>query len=780
MDRARQPRPSGLPAELTSFVGRRPELREVKRLLTTTRLLTLTGSGGAGKTRLALRAAAEMSRGFPDGAWLVPLASIQDPMLVTQAVFTALGVQDRSAGWSLSTLAEHLAGQRLLLMLDNCEHLLDGCAVLAGTLVRACPDLQLLATSRQALGVAGEVRMVVPPMSLPHAGDDIPVEQVLSCDAVWLLSERAAGVVPGFTVGAGNAAAVLGLCRRLDGIPLALELAAVRLGSLSLDQLNQGLANELSILGSGNRGADARQQTLEATIGWSYGLLDEQERLLWARLSVFAGGSEEDAVTEVCSDPRLPAGRIAGLLGALMEKSILKRQLRGNSPPRYWLLETMRQYGGQRLRELGEQTVTQKRHLEWIRALGKMAGAWDARQAEMFHRMYRERDNLWAALDFCLRQPGEVAAGAELAQELLAYWSSRGPVSDVRRVLASLIEVTPEDSIPRARLLWVAAAMATSQNDYEASCALASESLRLGTLLKDAEVVGWSLIYVTISRWFAGDVAEAARLNQSALSLARVMQLPQLELATLNLLAYISFASGDLDRVAELGGQGLEKSRARGELWLRALLLNVMSQASWQRGERRRAEALAQEGASCDHALDDRAGLAILLETLASMAAEQTAHERAAVLLGFAQRAREASALTLAEPFRPQHAQSVAVATEGLGQTAFDVAFQRGRAMTIDDGVAFAVEDKHRPQPAPAVKAEPLAVLTRRQLEIARLIAGDLTNRQIAARLFLSERTVETHITNILNKLGLNSRIQLSRWIAGVTEPGLTAAEERP
>jgi predicted ATPase/DNA-binding CsgD family transcriptional regulator len=761
---------SNLPAELTSFVGRRRELREAKHLLATTRLLTLTGSGGAGKTRLALRAAAEMARGFPDGAWLVSLAPIQDPMLVIQAVLNALGLQDRSAGWSLSTLADYLAGKRLLLVLDNCEHLLDGCAVLASTLITSCPGLHVLATSRQALGVAGEVRMVVPPMSLPDADADIAVEQVMSCDAVWLLSERTADVVPGFTVGAGNAAAVLGICRRLDGIPLALELAAVRLGSLSLDQLNQGLASELSILGTGNRGADPRQQTLEATIGWSYRLLGEQERLLWARLSVFAGGFQEDAAITVCADARLPAGRVVDLLGALVEKSILKRQLRGNSPPRYWLLETLRQYGRQRLRDLGEQTVTQKRHLEWIRALAKMAGAWDSRQAEMFHRAYLERDNLWAALDFCLRQPDQVAAGAELAQNLLAYWSSRGPISDVRRVLASLIEVAPEDSIPRARLLWVAASMATSQNDYEASCALALESLRIGTLLKDAEVVGWSLIYVTIARWFAGDVAEAARLNESVLSLARVMQLPQLELAALNLLAYVSLAAGELDRVAEAGGQGLENSKVRGELWLRALLLNVMSQASWQRGERRHAEALAREGASCNHALDDRAGLAILLETLAWMAAEQAAHGRAARLLGFAQRARESSALTLGEPFRPQHAQSVALAVQGLGQNSFDAAFKRGRAMTLDEGVVFAIEDEQPPKPALTVKAEPRPVLTRRQLEIGRLTADGLSNRQIAARLFLSERTVETHVTNILNKLGLGSRIQLSRWMAELGE----------
>src|SRR6516165_1565108 len=518
MDRARQPRPSGLPAELTSFVGRRAELREVKRLLGTTRLLTLTGSGGAGKTRLALRAATDMARGFPDGAWLVLLAPVQDPLLVTQAVFSALRVNDLSAGLSLSSLAEYLAGRRLLLVLDNCEHLLDGCAVLASTLITSCPDLQVLATSRQALGVTGEVRMEVPPMSLPEVGDDMPLEQVVSCDAVGLLAERAAAVVPGFVVDTDNAAAVAGLCHRLDGIPLALELAAVRLGSLSLDQLSQGLAKELSALGRGNRGGESRQQTLEAAIGWSYGLLTEQERLLWARLSVFAGGFEGDAAIAVCADAQLPADQIVNLLAALVEKSILKRQLRG-SGARYWLLDTIRQYGRQRLREFGEQITVQKRHLAWICALAKIAGAWDARQAEAFGQMDRERDNLWAALEFCLRQPGEVAVAAELAQDLSAYWVCHGPLSDVRRILASLTDMTPPESLPRARLLWMTASVAVTQNDYGACAALCEEDLRIGRLLSNAEVVGWSLTYLAVGRWFAGDLAEATRLSQEAITL---------------------------------------------------------------------------------------------------------------------------------------------------------------------------------------------------------------------------------------------------------------------
>jgi predicted ATPase/DNA-binding CsgD family transcriptional regulator len=758
--------PSNLPAEVTSFIGRRQELREVKRLLSTTRLLTLTGSGGVGKTKLALRAAAEMSRGFPDGVWLVLLASIGDPLLVTQAVFGALGVHDLSSGVSLSSLTDYLAGKRLLLVLDNCEHLLDGCAVLVSTITASCPDVHVLATSRQALGVAGEVRMVVPPMSLPAEAEETSVPHLLGCDAVWLLTERAAAVSPGFTVNAANAGQVLTLCRKLDGIPLALELAAVRLGSLSLEQLNQGLASELSILGAANRGAEARQQTLEETIGWSYGLLGDQERLLWARLSVFAGGFEEDAATEVCSDSRIPDDQIASLLGALVDKSILKRQLKGSGPPRYWLLETMRQYGLERLNEAGEQAATPKRHFDWICGLARLAGAWDDRQPETFTRVSNEQDNLWAALDYCARQPDELPAAAAAAQHLMAFWACRGPFGDVRRMLTRLAELAPEDSLPRARLLWVAAVMAASQNDYGACPALSEESLRIGTAVRDVEVVAWSLVMAAMPRWVGGDLAGALQQFESALSLARLMRLEQAELNILNTLCGIWTAAGDLDRAVEAGEQGLVMSKASGELWVRGFTLNFLAQATWLRGDRPRADALAREAVACKHAIDDRNGLTIALGTLAWMAAECGQPERAATLVGSAQRVCDESSLTLLDLFREQHERSVSLITRAIGQKAYDAAFARGSAMTIGEGVAFAVADQQVPKPMPSAKAASDSVLTHRQLEIAGLIAADLTNRQIADRLFLSERTVETHITNMLNKLGLNSRVQLSRWLA--------------
>jgi predicted ATPase len=269
-----------LPSPLTPFVGRAAERAALIAALREHRLVTAVGPGGVGKTRLALSVAADVAGRFADGACYVDLVPVTDALMIAPAIADALGLGERQGRSAADNILGWLAERETLLVLDNCEHLLDGCATLAGTLIASCPELHVLATSRQALGVAGEVRMAVPPMSLPEGGDGIALEQLVACDAVGLLAERAGAVVPGFAVSADNAAAVAELCRRLDGIPLALELAAVRLGSLSLDQLNRGLASELAVLGGGNRGAEARQQTLEAAIGWSYGLLGEQERLL--------------------------------------------------------------------------------------------------------------------------------------------------------------------------------------------------------------------------------------------------------------------------------------------------------------------------------------------------------------------------------------------------------------------------------------------------------------------------------------------------------------------
>ena len=773
LDRAR---PSNLPIQATSFVGRRQELREVKRLLATTRLLTLTGSGGVGKTRLGLRAAAELERGFPDGVWLASLASIRDPMLVSQAVFAALGAQDQSAGWSLVTLTDHVADKRLLLVLDNCEHLLDASAVLASALLRACPNVRLIATSRQALGVDGEVRFPVPPMGLPTDGDQESLEQIANAEAVSLLSERAAAVLPGFAVNSDNAAAALQLCRRLDGIPLALELAAVRLGALSLDQLNEGLASELAVLGTANRGADARQQTLEATIGWSYGLLDDVEQLLWARLSVFAGGFDAEAAIAVCCDERVPATRLVDVLGALVEKSIVRRHLKSGNAPRYWLLETIRQYGLHHLQRIGEEGRTRERHLEWMADLARSIGAFDDRQVDLFRRMDGERDNLWAALEFCLGAPAASARGADLAQHLVPYWTCRGPFGDVRRVLTSLAEQAPADSGQRGHFLRAAAAIASSQSDFDQSVSMGRESVRIGAHLDDSQAAALSLAWLAIPLGATGNLEEAIEVAESALSVGRGLHDRQIQLVASAALCNVLPFAGQPERSIELGDQAVAMSRDWGEIWARGYVLMATSQARWHQGDRALGEAQAREGTAFKHALDDRAGLQALLQTLAWMAAEREAHQRAATLLGCGERVRESSALGFQEGSRSQYEQAKDRALKGLGHGAFAAAYAAGLAMTIDDAVAFAIEDR-LPSRARTVQSKAKTPLTKRELEIMRLIAQDMTSREIATTLFISERTVETHVTNMLNKLGLNSRVHLTRWFASVTETGPRGGE---
>jgi predicted ATPase/DNA-binding CsgD family transcriptional regulator len=774
--KARTPK---LPAEPTSFVGRRNELHDVKRLLGTTRLLTLTGTGGVGKSRLAVAAAIEVARGFPDGVWFAPLAPVQDPLLAPQAIFVALGAEDRSSDWSLVTLADFLAGKRLLLVVDNCEHLLDACAVMVSTLLKACPDLHVLATSRQALGVVGEVRMPVPPMSLPVDGDEPSAESLASCEAVRLLGERAASVLPGFAIDDKNAEPVLQLCRRLDGIPLAIELAAVRLGALSLDQLNQGLDDSLAALGSGNRGADARQQTLEATIDWSYGLLDEVEQILWARLSVFAGGFDTTAAIEVGADDRVPDGQVVELLGSLVEKSIVRRDLKSGNEPRYSFLETIRQYGRERSRDLGEEVQTQRRHLAWVAGLARSVGAFDDHQAELFERMDLERDNLWAALEFCAREPDAAPIGADLAQHLLAYWSSRGQFGDLRRMLTSLATLAAEDSAARAHYLRAAAVMANSQNDVEARESLARESLGAATASGDPEAIALSLAWLSIPLAMSGNLTESVELAESSLALARTLgSWPSQAVATAALCNILPMA-GQSERALELGEEGVGISQARGELWARGYMLGATSQVHWRAGDRQLAEVQARAGAATKHVIDDRSGLQLLLETLAWMSAEGGVHERAAMLLGSAEHVRKATGLGIPDAQRPQHERSMSLALEGLGQRPYDLAYERGLTMAIDDVVAFAVEDR-RPSPAVAATVKPKneARLTKRELEIARLIAQDMTSRDIASKLFISERTVEAHVTNMLNKLGLNSRIELARWLASVggIEPVTPAA----
>jgi len=756
-----------LPVELTSFVGRRQGLSDIKRAMSSTRLLTLTGTGGVGKTKVALRAGRESSRLYPDGVWFVELAPIQDPELVPQAVFTALGLQDHASSWAVSTLSDYLADKRPLLILDNCEHVHTAAAVLAGALLRACPDVRILATSRQALGVTGEVVIDVPTLSLPEDGEASP-EALLRSDAVALFVERAGAVQPGFAVDAANAAAILSVCTHVDGIPLAVELAAVRLQSLGLDALNRGLGARLGALGTGDRSLSLREQTLDGAIDWSYQLLSEPERWLWARLSVFAGGFEIDAAQAVCAGDGLAATDVPELVGSLVEKSVLKRQ--GDTGDRFRLLEPLRRFGRDRLRETGLEQALLARHRDWIADLAAAAGANDARQVEMWHRVSAERANLWSALEFCLRDSAGAAVGAEICGDLWIYWASGGPATDVRRLLAALIELSPTPGRARGVLLWTSAVLSSVQGDQSA-VRMSTEALEIGRALHDPDIVVWALQACGVAAYFDGRWDDTVRYATESLNLAETMAFRFAALSARVQLASGRIFRGQLDEGIELANEGLRLSEAIGESFERATLLQLLAVATLHRGKPAEADAFARRCLELRHGLGDLNGLASAVEALASIAMALGAGERAATLLGAADAIWRSIPVPLHGPLRPDHDRAMSSARSALGAARFDAAHGIGLQMRRDDVIDYALGAR---APATRVRATTSPAtdlpLSRRELEVAGLVADGATNAQVAARLFISERTVESHVASIFNKLGVDTRLQVARWFASTQE----------
>lgn len=757
--RAARSRQGNLPVELTSFVGRRRELAEIKRLLTTTRLLTLTGSGGAGKTRLALRAASEMARNFSDGVCVVSLAPIDDPQLITQATFSALGLQDVSSRWSLSALSDYLREKRLLLVLDNCEHVLDSAAVLAVTLLKACSELRILATSRQALGMAGEVRLRVPSLSLPDATGSLSPAQIAGFDAVALLVERAAAVQPGFVVDESNAASVLHLCARLDGMPLALELAAVRLEGLTVEQLIAGLDRELSAPAIASRGGEARQRTLEATLDWSYSLLSEKQRLTWARLSVFAGGFTEEAAATVCSAD----ADFTQLLAALVESSIVQRDSLLSSP-RYSILETVRHYGRQKLRGLGEEIELQTAHREWVRGLAKATSTFDDAPPRAFNLVHLERDNLWSALEFCRRQPQDIPIGIDIVASLTNYWFSRGPLRDVRRYLEALLPATEPNTYWHARCLAAMALFADALDDAATAEIMGTEALRIAGQLGDADLAGWACGSLLFAAFVQGKSEGVVELSNAMLGASRATRSESMMALALHYTSLNALGQDEVDEAIEVGEAAVKICRDAGDYFTRGLVLNTLAEARRRKGEVSQAEALGREGVAAKHMLDDRRGIATLVETLAWIASDARDDVRAATLLGCAQSLRDSMAIPILTPWAPQHDARTEITKERLTEAGFRKAFGQGIDMSVAEVVDYA-RGQAPVKPVTASGAKPSTVLSRRELEIARLIAEGLTNKEVASRLFISSRTVETHVTNMLNKLGLSSRTQLARWV---------------
>src|SRR5215472_15352693 len=753
-------RPHNLPAELNSFVGRRHEMAEVKRGLQATRLLTLTGTGGAGKTRLALRVAADLVRAFPDGVWAVELANLQDPALVAYAVFMALGLRDRSASWPVAVLTEYLSERRLLLVLDNCEHLLTATAVLVETLLRGCSGLRVLATSREPLGIPGEVRLAVPSLSLLDPNTPTSLQTVLASDAARLFAARAGAVVPGFGVTSDNQADGAGLCRRLDGNPLAIELATVRLPVLDVHAITERLDDRFRLLTGGSKAALPRHQTLQAAIEWSYRLLSEDEQLLWRRLSVFAHGFDLEAVEVVCADDRLPPARMVDLVGALVDKSILVVDRREGST-RFGTLETIRQFGRERLAASGEEASTLRRHRDWIAALAERAGKeWHgASQASWLDRIEKEIGNIRVVLEHCLRQAGEADVGLGIAGRLWLYWEARG-VSEGRRWLDALLDVERAPGAERAKALAASAILAAF--DARAARLLLEESLALARQFGQVADTAFAMNWLGAYALREGDLATALALAKQARDLYQHVQDPCGVAQAQLTIAGVELAQGHKeDAVAQIE-LTIGLLAEIGEQWMRATALSKgLSIEYWRQGRFAEAAECQKQSLELMRALDDRSGAPLSIEFLAWIASAEGRAERAACLFGASKATWGAWPATLPEPFQTARTKAETAARDRLGEKAYAAAFGRGAQMNFADAIVYALEEK------PSARTRQSSVregLSRRELEIAALVAEGLSNKQIAARLVIGQRTAETHIENIMNKLGVNTRAQVAAW----------------
>ncbi|KXF56488.1 LuxR family transcriptional regulator [Rhodococcus sp. SC4] len=761
-------RSGNLPSELTSFVGRRREMTDARRLLTVTRLLTLTGIGGVGKTRLALRIAVDAQRAFDDGVWLVELGELQDETLVTDAVTAALALRDPTTRPALETLLGYFRDRRVLLVLDNCEHLVDAVARMADALLRACPELRILATSREPLGIGGEMVMRVPPLTVPDPDRQPSLQGLPRYEAVTLFTDRAVAAVPEFGLNEGNQGAVAGICQRLDGLPLPIELAAVRLRAMSAEQILQRLTDRYRLLTAGVRGAPSRQQTLRLCIDWSYELCSAQEQELWGRLAVFAGGFELDAAESICAG-QLSAEYLLDLVAALVDKSILIREEAG-AVVRYRLLETLREYGREKLQETGEYAALRRRHRDWYQQLALRAETeWiSSRQQDWIARLEREQPNLREALQFCLTVPGDIAGGTglQIAGALYPFWLSRGLLSEGRLLLERVLASPSEPPTPeRVKCLYAASVLAGVQGDLSAVSALVEEARVLAERIDSAPARAISIHAAGRLAVRSGDLPNAVMYFESVLGEFRAEGDILRQVECLLGLALACGLLGDTARAVACHQEVLAITELHGESVHRAYSLWALGLAM-RPSDAGQGTTLLEQSLRLARSVDDPLGSALSVEALAWVAADEHRPKRAAVLMGAAEALRltVGSSTVIVPNQLAYHEECERLTRRALGEHAFEAEVRHGRAMGSDAAIAYALDEKLEAQASAAT------VLTRREREVAELVAKGLTNRAIADKLVIAQRTAQGHVEHVLAKLGFTSRTQIAAWIVEQTQ----------
>ncbi|WP_369227972.1 LuxR C-terminal-related transcriptional regulator [Streptomyces sp. R39] len=765
----------GVSAELTTLIGRRAETTRVRRLLSSARLVTLTGVGGVGKTRLALRVARDVGRVFPDGIHVVELADLREADLLAQSLGTAIGLANpgRERVGATEALVAHLRDRKVLLVLDNCEHLVDACARLVETLLRTAPAVRVLATSRQTLGVTAEHVFPVEPLSVVDPDGQRPLGEILGCPAVVLFAERAAAVRPGFTVTEQNAETVARLVHRLDGLPFAIELAAARMRTLTPQEILDRLTDRFALLTTGSRTAVPRQRTLRELIDWSHALCSAEERTLWARASLFRGGFDLGDVEGVCADGGLPATALLDVLDGLVEKSVLIHQ-QYDDRSRYRMLESVREYGLERLAESGESAVLRRRHRDHCLGLTTRAGdEWfGPRQVEWFTRLRLDHANLRAALEYCLEQSGETAAGLALAVSPRHYWITAGSLAEGRRWLGRLLAAPDVGAAPLHSLaLGTYAYLGILQGHMDGgTLAALDESAKVAECHGDVHAASWTRHHRAVLATWQEDYARAAELFEEAATAFRAAGRLDAAVECTVKLAIVHAHAGDMKRAARLCHEAEAVTEAHGESWLRGMALFAGSLLARRAGEAREAATLARRAIRLMRPFQDWWDIAMCVEVLAWSSAEDPRH--AARLLGVLHLLWESIGGTLSTaPFmRDERRRFEERVRAALTAADFDRAFRCGADATVTQALAYVLDES----PPATRERDPDSgpPLTRRERQVADLVADGLTNKQIAAHLVIAQRTAENHVERILTKLGFSSRSQLAVWTYGRRREG--------
>jgi predicted ATPase/DNA-binding NarL/FixJ family response regulator len=698
----------------------------------------------------------------------VALAALSDSELVPQAVASVLEVRERPGRPLTETLADHLASRDTLLILDNCEHLIEACETLAGALLYACPKVRILATSRESLGVAGETVLLVPPLTLPAPGHPHAPKELERYEVVRLFAERARSATPTFELTERNAQDVALLCRRLDGIPLAIELAVARTKVLSAAQISSRLAENFRLLKSASRTANPRQQTLAATLEWSHDLLAEPERTLFRRLSVFAGGFTLGAPESICAGGDIDADDVLELLTRLVDTSVAEH---GGAEARYRLLETVRQYGVEKLQESEETDGTGDRHAIFFLALADEVEPKinSADRPRWLERLGKDHDNLRVALARSLDAEAQAEAGLRLAGALLWFGFHRGYISEGRRWLRKALSAetategspSPATCAARAKALSGAGLLDWIQGNQAASCSRLEESAALWRELGDKQGLAQTLSFLGHVMLGQDDPSVARSLGEESVRLFRQCD-DAFGLATsLATLGITALTQEDYAAARVSLEESVATCRESGDDWALSLALRNLGITALKQGDHERAAARLGESLLALKEAKSTFGL-MNVDLLAAAVSMGGDHERAARLFGAAAAAREAVAVYMMPSVRADYDRGVAAARAGLGEAAFDAAWAEGKTMPPERAVEYALEQS--PEPEEAVSASYPAGLSPREADVLKLVARGMTNAQVARDLFISPNTLNRHLNSVYRKIGASSRAAATRF----------------